>query len=78
MHQKVDLVTFIDPQELQFIQTYREEHFNQMILAEQSTPPMVGLMDNQEHIPRPLRMRVINWLYEIVSKFKIKDRSLCF
>ena len=35
-------------------------------------------MVNQQHIGRQLRMKVIDWLLEVIQKFKITDRSILF
>lgn len=35
-------------------------------------------MCNQQQIGRHLRMKVIDWLCEVIQKFKISDRSIMF
>lgn len=75
-HQKVDLDTFLPSTEFKFVRDYAYAHFEHLVILEQKYKPMPLLMANQPKIGRFLRMKVIDWLQEIVVKFKIAEKEL--
>jgi hypothetical protein len=76
-HERVQTdIAFLPSDQHCFLRDYEDDHFQHLILQE--GPPICNLMNNQPQIGRQLRMKVINWLYEIVNKWKIEDKNLVF
>ena len=67
-HQMVDAnIQFLPSQDQVFVKSYSDEHFQELIKDE--LEPIDNLMLNHPDIGRYLRMKVIDWLYEIINKF---------
>lgn len=65
--------------EQNYIKNYAQEHFMELAEAEMTKAKTIpDLLAQQPQISRQLRMKIIEWLYEVVNKFKIKERYLVF
>mgnify|MGYP006085180515 CR=1 FL=1 len=70
--------SFISLFDRTFVKNYADEAFTDMIKAEIRDGTCNNFMNNQQMIGRQLRIKVIDWLYEVIKKFKINDRSIIF
>ena len=69
---------FISKFDRDFVENYSDEAFRDMVMAEIRDGTCDDFMENQTLIGRQLRIKVIDWLYEVIKKFKITDRSIMF
>jgi hypothetical protein len=74
-HERIDTNTvFMMPEERNWIRDYESDHFKHL-QADQGAK-MENLMLSQPEVGRTLRMKVIEWLFEIVNKFKIREKAV--
>ena len=69
---------FISKFDRDFVKNYSEEAFIDMVKAEIRDGTCDEFMVCQDKIERQLRIKIIDWLYEVIKKFKITDRSIMF
>ena len=69
---------FLSTSDKEFIKNYSEEHFETLIKDELKRGTDSSAFSNQSSIGRQLRMRVVDWLFEVINKFSITDRSIMF
>jgi len=70
---------FLSAGDQSFLNSYQHELFKEMLRSEiLEGLPQSEFMPNQRHIGRHLRMKVIDWMYEVMQKFGIMDRSVMF
>ena len=69
---------FLSAFDWDFIKSYGDNTFEDMMKSEMRDGQSQDFMSNQQQIGRHLRMKVIDWLYEVITKFRITDRSIMF
>jgi hypothetical protein len=61
-----------------FIESYAPELFQDMLTQEKREGIWQQYYKNQPKMQRLHRMKIIDWLYEVLLKYDITDRSLMF
>jgi hypothetical protein len=78
-HQILEIDSFfLSTSDKEFIKNYSDEHFETLIKDELKRGTDSSAFSNQSTIGRQLRMRVVDWLFEVINKFSITDRSIMF
>ena len=73
-----DSSAFISENDRNYLFSYHQESFQDMVSRELKQGQERSYLSNQPLITRQIRMSVIDWLYEVMLKKRINDRSVMF